>query len=295
MNRVPFGEGGCEKARRYLDSYISNELLVETNHEMLRHLDGCPACTAEADARTRLRARLKTAVEAQSVPPELQARVRESIRARASRRWLGAGWTGWALASAAGLAVAMGVWTTLPLKLPLPSTDDRPAQNVYIQKVSERVAAVLKVGLGDHIHCAVFRKYPRNPPGAEQMEKDLGPEYKGLMQVVKAAVPANYRLVMAHQCSYARRKYVHLTLQNGQNLISLVIARKDEGETMRGLRAAASPSGIPVYQSPAERYEVAGFETDRYLAFVVSDLSAGKNLQVAVELARGVREFLIGA
>ena len=39
MNRIQFGEGACEKIRQYLDSYVSNELLVETNHEVLRHLE----------------------------------------------------------------------------------------------------------------------------------------------------------------------------------------------------------------------------------------------------------------
>ena len=48
MNRIQFGEGGCEKMRKYLDAYISNELMVETNHEGLRHIEGCPACAAES-------------------------------------------------------------------------------------------------------------------------------------------------------------------------------------------------------------------------------------------------------
>src|SRR5207247_2439839 len=70
MNRIQFGEGACEKTRKYLDSYISNELLVETNHDVLHHLESCPACSAELDARTQLRTRLKAAVNTQSVPPE---------------------------------------------------------------------------------------------------------------------------------------------------------------------------------------------------------------------------------
>ena len=41
----------CDQTRKYLDSYISSELLVETNHELLRHLEACAACSAEADAR----------------------------------------------------------------------------------------------------------------------------------------------------------------------------------------------------------------------------------------------------
>jgi hypothetical protein len=38
-----FGEGACEKIRKYLDSYISNELLIETNHEVLRHVEKLPS------------------------------------------------------------------------------------------------------------------------------------------------------------------------------------------------------------------------------------------------------------
>ena len=99
MNRVQFGEGACEKTRRYMDAYISNELLVETNHEMLRHLETCPACSAELETRGRLRSRLKSAVQNQPVPartPRRSARAdpppADLARGRhwvlAARRWL---------------------------------------------------------------------------------------------------------------------------------------------------------------------------------------------------------------
>jgi len=80
MNRIQFGEGGCEKTRKYLDSYISNELMVETNHEVLKHVENCPACAAELDTRSRLRTRLKAAVSAQTAPPHLQVKIREQLR-----------------------------------------------------------------------------------------------------------------------------------------------------------------------------------------------------------------------
>ena len=88
MNRIQFGEGGCEKTRKYLDAYVSNELMVETNHEVLRHIEGCPACEAEVDARARLRSRLKAEVTAQSVPPEIQVRIREQIRTSRTENWV---------------------------------------------------------------------------------------------------------------------------------------------------------------------------------------------------------------
>ena len=99
MNRVSFGESACERTRKYLDSYITNELLVETNHEVLRHLEHCPACSAEAETRQQLRERVKSAVKTQPVPPELPALVRERIRAeqsRSSSRW---SWMRWPAAA----------------------------------------------------------------------------------------------------------------------------------------------------------------------------------------------------
>ena len=168
MNRIQFGMGGCDKILGYLDAYISNELTVETNHEVLRHLEGCPGCSVELDTRTRLRSRLKTAVEAQDVPPELQVRIREQIRNSRSGNWLSLEWlrTGgwrWAGALAAGLVVAAGLWVNQSAER-MPGLGDRPAQNAYISHVSANLAAVLKVGLGDHIHCSIFLNYPMEAP-----------------------------------------------------------------------------------------------------------------------------------
>src|ERR1043166_4430274 len=84
MNRIQFGRGGCEKTLRSFDAYISNELTGETNHDVVRHLEACPACSAELETRTRLRSGLKAAVKKQGVPPELQVRIREQIRTSSS-------------------------------------------------------------------------------------------------------------------------------------------------------------------------------------------------------------------
>jgi hypothetical protein len=177
----------------------------------------------------------------------------------------------------------------------MPAIADRPAQKTYIERVSASVAAVLKLGLGDHIHCAVFRKYPQNPPPVAELEHDLGPEYQGLLPAVRTALPEGYRIVMAHQCSYAGRNFIHLTMERDGHLLSLVIARKQDGETLEGLSAEAKAGTVEIFQSPADRYRVAGFEAGKFFVYVVSDLKSGANLQVASRLAPGVREFLRSA
>lgn len=151
---------------------------------------------------------------------------------------------------------------------------------------------MLKVGLGDHIHCSVFRKYPKNPPSFEEMAEKLGPAYQDLAPLVKARVPEEYRIILAHQCGYQGRRFVHLTLSNGSNLLSLVITRKQAGETLHGLATSRQPSGVPIYQATARNYDVAGFETDQFLAYVVSDLGAKQNLEIAANLAPSVHHFL---
>jgi anti-sigma factor (TIGR02949 family) len=281
----------CEHTLRYLDSYVSNELTVETNHELLQHLESCPACSAELEARSRLRTRLRAAVSSQNAPPDLQVRIREQIRRHESRGWAGAAWTGWAMATAASLLLCAAVWFGYSRDR-LPALTDRPAQNAYIQKISATLATVLKAGLGDHIHCAIFRKYPQNPPTVEHMAKDLGPAFEGLLPLVKSAVPGDYRVVMGHQCTYSGRKFIHLTLQNGGELVSLVIAVKQPGESLAALIPSMETSGIPIYQSAASRYQVAGFEAGQYLAFVVSELREKNNLHIAANLAPQVHEFL---
>jgi anti-sigma factor (TIGR02949 family) len=291
MKKVQSADCECERIRQHFDSYVSNESTPKANQEVLRHLEICPACAAELEARTRLRTRLKTAVERQYVPGDLQARVRERIQNRESGSWWRVGWNRRALAMAASLAVCFGVWLNYS-RPHMPALSDRPGQDAYIQRVSASLTPILKVGLRDHIHCSVFRKYPRNPPTAAEMLNELGPPYKGLLALVKAAVSDQYRVVMAHQCGYAGRKYVHLTLQNRDELMSLVITRKNTGESMSGLAPVLSASGIPVYQSTAQQYEVAAFDAGQYVAFVVSDVRAETNLQIATDLAPRVHEFL---
>jgi hypothetical protein len=192
----------------------------------------------------------------------------------------------------AALVIAAGLWVNYSTER-LPALADRPGQNTYISRVSANLAAVLKVGLGDHIHCSIFRKYPKDPPPIEKMEGQLGPAYAGLLPVVRRAVPEGYKVIMAHQCGYAGRRFIHLTLEKDGSLLSLVVARKQTGESLDGLSSAAAPSGVRIYQAAADRYQVAGFEAGNFFAYVVSELRNKENLQIAANVAPAVREFLM--
>ena len=50
--------GDCRQVRDRMDSYISGELTVESNHDVLRHLERCDSCRAELARREQTRALL---------------------------------------------------------------------------------------------------------------------------------------------------------------------------------------------------------------------------------------------
>jgi len=68
MNMISFE---CERIRRQLDAYLSNELLVETTSELLRHLEKCAACSQELATRVKVRDALRKAVLNESPPDHL--------------------------------------------------------------------------------------------------------------------------------------------------------------------------------------------------------------------------------
>jgi hypothetical protein len=231
--------------------------------------------------------RLKTAVHSVTAPPHLETRIRASIRGENAPR----SWGFWLVPAGAAAAIAVALMVVYQLgNLRFTAT----SQESYIVSVSSRVAGLMRVGLGDHIHCAVFRKYPKQAPPVEKLEADLGPEYRGLIPIVMQNVPSEYRLTIGHQCRYHGRRFVHLSFRNDSHLLSLVIARKGEGESFeaQGLVPALMESGIPIYQTGVQRFAMDAFETRGYLVYFISDLPAADNAAMTIAMAPAVRDLL---
>lgn len=294
MNVISFGHGACARTLRYLDSYISGELLVETNHEVLAHLSQCANCKREHELRVALRTRLRQAVHAEETPAGLEETVRSRIRAREAARFP---WSYQVGLIAASLVLAVfAAWFVFRPGQALHDLDEA-AQVAFIDRIAVRLPALLRAGLGDHLHCTVARKYPDNYPKPENIkpEKRLGAEFEGLREIVRRIVPEKYRLILAHRCGFKDRRFIHLTFRGDDaKLISLIVTRKDEGESFAAEQVlpALQQAGVPVYQRGVSGYQVAGFESRDYLAYLVSDLGAEENLQLTASIAAPVRAYL---
>jgi anti-sigma factor (TIGR02949 family) len=281
MNVLNFDSKQCERIRRQLDAYLSNELLVETTSEVLRHLESCEACSQELAVRTRVRDMLRRAAMSQ-IPPE---KLRQSIQRRLRKTQ--PGFLGrslqltWAVALAGLVVVVLGGIAT--------------QRWIRVLEGRRIVAGVLALGVSDHLQCAIKgHNYPdiANPP--ELLRKKLGPQYAGVLEVVQQNIPG-FQVLEAHICSIqgSPRKYVHF-IARGRGTILSVILTKSEGEQLAKIitfRARAS-GGVNLYEAHLEGMNVAGFQSKGYLGFVVSDLNRDTTMQIANKLAPPLKAAL---
>jgi hypothetical protein len=288
MNVINFNERACERYRRYFDAYLDNELLVETNQDVLQHLNSCPECSRLLETRARMKHLIKEAVSKEEAPLELAMTLRDRFRAD-RRSFFSTDTARSMMAAAAVLLLAIGGIFTLQRGGIVPLGGNQG----LVQNVSARVGALLRVGLIDHMHCAVISKQWKRFMSLEDMKANtspqaLGPEFIELAPAIQAKLGNDFKLVLGHRCTANNRQYIHFIL-TGKNdaILSLVITEKRQNESFTQADAVSvmSAAGVAIYRDQLGEYEVAGFESAKYLAYVVSNLDRQSNMNIASVVA----------
>src|SRR5579862_1449241 len=159
----------CRDVREMADSFLAAELLTETNHEILRHLETCPVCRDELAARRAARERVRLAFHrSPDLAPEpefiarLQSRLQIASRAPVRR---GFGIPGWlALAATVVLAVALGL--------------------AYRSRhQASEGAALARAAVGDHQNCAVTFRLKEKPISLAEAGTRYGSMYRVIERV----------------------------------------------------------------------------------------------------------------
>jgi anti-sigma factor (TIGR02949 family) len=273
MNVLNFDSRQCEGIHRHLDAYLSNELLVETTSEILRHLETCEACTRELETRTRVRDLLRRAATSQIPPEELRLSIERRLRETQPGAWGGSRQLNWAVALAGIVVIVLGGIVA--------------HEWVRVLRGRKIVAGVLALGVADHVQCAIKgHNYPEvaNPP--EVLRKKLGPQYAGLLEVVQQNLPG-FEVLEAHICSIpgSSRKYVHFITRGRGTILSVILTKKDGARLPSGGAFRSVVAGhVNLYEAHQQGMNVAGFESRGYLGFVVSDLETNTTLQIADQL-----------
>lgn len=288
MNIVNIEDGYCKRIRSYLDSYLNNELLVETNHEVLKHLETCAACTRTLADRMRLKDQLKRAVMQEYAPAALRERISGNVR---SGRGFKLNTFTWAIAAAAAVIV---IALTIPFVFKSSHTPETLSLHAEVAR-GDVTGQLLKIGFDDHVYCAIDHKMATRQFTVEQMSERLGPEYSGLVDVLKKRMPEEYTVAIGHHCHYQGREFIHLIMRNQDrnhdDVVSLIITRKN-GESFPAGAAELAVQGAGIYERAMQNFQVAGIETRDYLAFIVSNKTKDETLRIASDIVQPVRDFL---
>ena len=290
-NTIMLGQS-CQDALRRIDRYIDNELESGKTAELLRHFESCPSCLQELELRRRLRTRLRSAASG-SPSPYLHTKVLASVRSEAAKQHrFGHGWFRQLAVAGAALCVTILVGSVAYDLGHLRFSAE--SQERYVRAISAKVSSVMAVGLGDHVHCTVFRKHPNKDVPIQEVANDLPNDYKGLLKEVAEHVPSGYNVFTAHTCRYHKRSFYHIAMKKGDHLMSLIITRRQPGEDFNpnDVIASLSTSGIAVHTAGVQRFSIAGFETRDHLAYFVSDLAASDNGNLMLALGPMVSTYL---
>ena len=290
MKLINFKDGTCRKVQAHFDAYMDNELLVETNREVLEHLESCPDCSTTLDDRIRFRGTLRRAGSRVVVPDTLGDSVRRSL-AKASAT---TAWSRWAPAVAAGaLVLTLGLTSTGLFRQPAGPAGSTPGSIPSRGLLLDELQAALAPGVDNHVYCTIEHDFDERSFTRVEMEAAIGARYTQLVSLVEADAPPEYRLTVAHHCSTDGRRFIHLVLQGNGTAVSLAVTTKGGRAFPRQeLAEVLDAFEFPLYADQVGGYEVAGFESRNHYTFVVSDLTRSENVRIATALASSVREFL---
>ncbi|MBA3297248.1 MAG: zf-HC2 domain-containing protein [Acidobacteria bacterium] len=257
------------------ESYQAGELPVDTNHEVLAHLDRCADCRGELDARVALRQTLREAFEqAPTLAPD--PRFVASVRARLEDR----GPSGLRFGvSTSWLAMAAGVVLVVALGWQFARVDRHPV-------VSAALSALTAHAAGDHRYCALEHALDEPVITLEEAARRYNPIYASLRDVVAqsgAVRDGRVEILGAHWCVFRGRQFGHVVAKHSGRVVSILVT--PTGETSApGSQAASCES--------SDGLQVACFDAPGHGVFVVSDLAEGELLQFARSLAPALQAYL---
>ena len=259
----------CSDFREIADSYLSDELLIETNHDVIRHLESCAQCRAELAARCDLRHELQTKFNQSAelrVPDGFAESLRTSLKEQAIHRpgiviprlaYVG-------IAAALLIAIGFGLLTVQRWRVS--------------RRESAAWASLTNSATGDHRECALEHKLKSTIMTLTEAGRVYDRAYASVADQtsLQASLPPGAQLLDAHSCAFAGRRFAHLVVKYHDQVASIVIARNDA--------TAKAPTPRPGDFAAAftsDSYQVAAFQTANHVIFVVSSLNDTDNVTIA--------------
>lgn len=270
----------CREVRQLAESFVTEQLLVETTQAVVAHLERCAVCRAEVDGLRRLRAVTREAflrsAELQA-RPALAGEVRDGLAAMTGSRTATFRWRRGVAAAAilvlvAGAGFALRRWSALDL------------------------AALLQAAAGDHQFCALTYKLSEPPITLAE----AATRYDAINAALETVEPLPGALgggtapvLERHSCLYDGRRFAHIVVGYRGQAVSILVS--DRGAT-GSLLGGGPPLGAgPVDMPVTGGFHVAAFRVSNRLVFVVSSLGQADVREVAGAMVAPVTAAAAGA
>lgn len=273
----------CRDFREIVDSYLSDELLTETNHDVLRHLEMCADCRTEIQDRRILRVKLKSAVKnaaqfqmRDGFHQELKVNLRRNSQTSTGRKtFFGTNKNSlMAVAACLILTFGLGFWFFRQQTANSYSTD------VAVGKHSVQQTSLQSIALGDHQNCAVKFNLADDP-----IDIDLAsPQFADLRKTVLNPLensPDEYEFIESHTCKFQGHDFTHIVFQHRGKMISVLLTDSQNFDSLKN---------DEIIKTSADNYHVARFDWKNQAVFVVSDLPEQENFATAEILASAAHQ-----
>ncbi len=304
----------CIDFHEIADSYLGDELLIETNHEVIAHLEACPACRRELAARRELRVRLRSAfTNSAALQPtsEFTNRLRAQLRSDALGEKTTVKWGQWmAIAASVLLILTVGLLatrqTTHNKSIELvdsgrgnqdeatPFESPSPQPNASSDVVTLFMAETAELAAGDHRDCAVDYKLAEEPIPLEESGRRYDRAYINLASAVMSQqkqLAGKVQFVEAHSCVFNGKRFGHIILKEGHHLVSVLVTDLDNAPAEIAAQTS-SEARQAIVNSSVEGYQVSYLATAKHVIFIVSDLEVARNSHIASILAPSVYEHV---
>lgn len=289
----------CREFKELSDSYLSNELLIETNHSMIHHLESCANCREElAKVRTH-RQQLVSAVyndDESIIDPIFAVKLKAALRAESVPG--AASYSSFIRFAFAGtLALLLIGISALLLQERTPQSDvvlnptGANVANANSNGRSETSASFERVrndALDDHRDCALSHRLEERPIKLAEASVRYDIVYRDLERTILDALKSKFgnelKLLRAHYCLINGRAFAHIIVEHDKKVVSVLMTRGEaNGPNERSTPADCGNEG-PL--------KVACFRAERFDVFVISELSSEANLSIADSIAEPVDDHV---
>ena len=283
----------CRKYKDTIDSFLCGETLVESNLEMIRHAEHCPACRTEMAQRRNLRLQMQRVAGSAKMPGYAHDSLRARLRQEAG---LGAvttapKTTNWRSRLAELFSGRMPLLASLTVLLLVGMSWWLTRTNNSSVEAAVLSPAVFEQAAREHELCAHFYAEADEPKAMAASATDYDAAYAKLDQIAKVKAQG-MQLRAAHKCSLVGRNFAHLLFSRGSELISFMVTERDAAAMRKGLVPADDGKQLPLQHDQQAGCTMSAWQTQRHVVFVVSKLAQAQSEQLAQQVAQPISEHL---